>query len=98
MAESVIILKQERGLGAQFGVCRIPINRIHLIDTEVRHHRLPAQGHIGRRGKVFLLNVLQLAGQRLLRSASLTGVPLNRTLVNHDRKGEARMLFRLGHH
>jgi hypothetical protein len=98
VAESVIILKQKRGLGAQRGVHCIPVDRVRRIDIEVGHDRPPCLGHIGRRGKVFLLNVLKLTDQRLLRRASLAGVPLDRTLVNHDRKGEARMLFRLGHH
>jgi len=98
MAEPVIILKQKRGFGAQRSVHRIPINRVHLIDIEVCHDRLPTLGHICRRGKVFLLNVLKLTDQRLLRRAASARVPLDRTLVDHDRKSKARMLFRLRHH
>ncbi len=45
-----------------------------------------------------MLDVLKLTDQRLLRSAPFTGVPLDRALVDHDRKREARMLLRFGHH
>ena len=54
-------------------------------------------GHVGGRGKVLLLDILQLAEQRLLRAAARAGIPLNRALVDHDGEGKARVGFGFRH-
>ncbi len=53
--------------------------------------------HVGGRGKVLLLDILQLVDQRLLRVAARTGIPLNRALVDHDREAKAGVGFGFGH-
>ena len=98
MAESVIVLKKKRRLGAQRRVHRSPVDGIHQIDIEIGHHRSPLLRHVGRRAKVCLFDVLKLTDQRLLRGASLAGIYFDRALVDHDRKSEAGMFFRLRHH
>ena len=54
--------------------------------------------HVCRRRKIGLLNVLQLADQRLLRRATRAGIPLDCALVDHDGEGEAGMTLRFCHH
>lgn len=83
---------------AQRGIRRIPIHRIREVDVEIRNHRLSLHGHVRRRRKISLLNILQQTHQRLLRSASRARVPLNRSLIDHNRKREPRMRFRFRHH
>jgi hypothetical protein len=78
-------------------IYRVPINRIREIDIEVCDHRLSLAGHIRGRGKIRTLNVLELTDQRLLRRAAGTGIPFDGPLIDHDGKGETRVILSLGH-
>ena len=44
-----------------------------------------------------MLNVLKLTNQRLLRRAAGTGVPFDGPMIDHDGKGETRVLLSFGH-
>lgn len=98
MREPVVVLEQESWLRRKRGSYVIPVDRISKIYIEIRHHRLPLQGHVSRGRKIRLLDVLQLANERLFWRTARTGIPFERSLVDHDRKGESRMGFRFGHH
>jgi hypothetical protein len=97
VSESVVVLKEEDGLGGQRSARRGPVHGIRGINVKVRDDRTPLQLHVGRRREVGLLDVLQIIDQCLLRRAARTGKPLNRALVDHDREGEAGMAVSLGH-
>ena len=97
VGKAAIIFEQEKRMRAQRRVYRTPVDCVYQIDVEVRDHRLPVTGEIGRRGKVSLLHVLHLRDQGLLRRASRTRVRLNRALIDHHGKREAGMLFGLRH-
>ena len=98
MRESVIILVEESWLGRQRSAHLIPVDRIGQVDVEIRDYRFPGQLHVRRRGKVSLFHVLQLACESLLRRTTRTGIPLDRTLIDHDRECEAWMSFGFRHH
>ena len=70
VGESVVVLEKECRLGRQCLRYFLPIDRIRLIDIEIRDHWLPLQRHIGLGRKVCLLDVLQLTDECLLRRAS----------------------------
>lgn len=55
-------------------------------------------GHVCRGREISLLNVLQLADQRLLWRAARAGIPLDRPLVDHDGEREAGMTLRFCHY
>ena len=95
--KSVIVLKEKRRLGRERSTHTIPVDRIGKVNVEVRDHRFPGQSHVSRRGKVRLFHVLQLLHESLLRRTTRTRIPLDRALIDHDRKREARMSFRLRH-
>ena len=99
VGESVIVLKNKCGMRAQRPISRIPVDRrIGKIDVEISNHRLSLDRHVSRRNKVGLFDVLQIADQGLLRRTSRTGVPLDRSLIDHDRECESGMALRLRHH
>ncbi len=54
--------------------------------------------HVRGRAEVLALHIFQLLGECLLRSATSAGVPLDSPLIDHDRKGETRMLLGFRHH
>jgi len=97
VCESVVVLKKEDGLGGQCSARRRPVDRVRGINVKVRYDRTPLQLHVRRRRKVGLFDVLQIIHERLLWRAARTGKPLDRALVDHDRKGEAGMALGLGH-
>ena len=97
MSESTVVLKKKNRLGGKRGAGSGPIDRVREIDVEVRNHRLSLLSHVRRRWKISLLQILQLANQRLLWRATGAGIPLDRTLVDHDREGETRVSLRFGH-
>lgn len=98
MREAAIVLKQKRRLCRQGNAYLIPVDRIGEINIEISDNRSSSQGHVRRRRKVGLLHVLQLADKGLLRRTTGTGIPFDRTLVDHDCECKARMSFGLGHH
>lgn len=97
MSEPVVILKQESWLDGQGRVGRVPVDGIGKIDIKVGDNRLSLQCHVRRGRKVGLLNVLELIDQGILRRATRTRVPFDRSLINHDGKGEPGMGLRLSH-
>ncbi len=98
MTEAVIVLKQKQRMRAQRRICRIPVDRIMQINIEVRHHRLSVFRHVSGRRKILLLQILQVANQRLLRIAPRAGIPLDRSLIDHDGKRKSGMILRFSHH
>lgn len=98
MREAVVVLEQKGRPRRQGRAYIVPVDRIGEINIEVCDHWPSRQGHVSLRGEVGLLHVLQLADENLLRRTTGTGIPFNRTLVDHDRKGKARVSFRLCHH
>lgn len=98
MTESGIVLKHKLGMGAQGRVDGIPIDRVRKIEIEIRDYRQATDLHIRGRRNISLLDISQLLDQRLLGRAAGAGIPLDRALIDHDREGKARMLFRLRHH
>jgi hypothetical protein len=98
MAEAAIVLEDKRRLRTHVASCGVPINRVRIIDSEICDHRLPIDLHVSRGREVSVLNVLQIAHQRLLRRTTRAGIPLNRPLINHDRESKARMALCLRHH
>jgi len=98
MGKAIVILEDENRLHTQGRIHGRPINRIGKIDVEVGDHRLPLPLHIRGRRKISLLQVLQLRDQSFLRRTSRARVPLDRSLIDHDRKREAGMAFRRRHH
>ena len=98
MREAAIVLKQKGRLCRQGSAYIIPVDRIGEINIEISDNRSSSQGHVSRRRKVGLLHVLQLANKGLLRRTTGTGIPFDRTLVDHDCECKARMSFSLGHH
>jgi hypothetical protein len=98
MAETVVILEHEIRVNAESGIHRRPIDRVGKIDVEIGHKRLPLPHHVGGGREISLLQVLQLCDQCLLRRATGAGFVGNGSLVDHDRKREARVTFRRRHH
>ena len=98
MAEAAVVLKDKSRLCIHAGSGGIPINRVRIIDREIRDHRLPAYLHVSRGREVSVLDILQVAFQRMLRRTTRAGIPLDRSLIDHDRKSKARMGLRLCHH
>ena len=98
MRESIVVLEEKGRLRRQRLRHFLPVDGIRLINIEIRDDRLSLQGHVSLGWKVCLLDVLQLADERLLRRTSRARVPLDRTLVDHDRERKARMRLSLGHH
>jgi hypothetical protein len=97
MREAVVVLEQKGRLCRQGSAYIVPVYEVGKINIEVCDHWSSRQSHVSRRGKVRLLDILQLADERLLRRTTRTGIPFDRTLVDHDRKGKAGMSFRLRH-
>jgi len=97
MREAVVVLEQKGRLRRQGIAYVVPVDRVGKINIEVCDHRPSRQGHVSPRREIRLLHVLQLADESLLRRTTGTGIPFDRTLVDHDRKGKARMSFRLCH-
>jgi hypothetical protein len=98
MRKAAIVLKQESRLRRKGSAYIIPVDRVGEINIEINYNRSSHQGHVSRRRKVGLLHILQLADKGLLRRTSGTGIPFDRTLVDHDCKCKARMGFGLSHH
>ena len=67
MGESIVVLKKKMRLRGQRRVHCVPVDRIGKINVEVRNHRTSLHGHVCGRGEISLLDILQLADQRLLR-------------------------------
>ncbi len=94
LRKSAVILKNIYRMRAQRFVCGIPINRrIRKADVKIRNHRLSVDRHISRRCKVGLFHVLQVGHKRLLRRTPGARIPLDRSLIDHDRECEPRMAF-----
>jgi hypothetical protein len=66
VGESPVVLKKKGRFSGKGRFDAVPIDRVGKIDVEIRDHRLALQGHIRRRGKVGLLDVLHLADESLL--------------------------------
>ena len=98
MRESIVVLEQKSWLRRKRSPYVIPVDRIRKINVEIRHDGLPLPGHVSRRRKIRLLNVLQLANERLFWRTTRTGIPFDGSLVDHDRKRKSRMGFRFHHH
>jgi len=60
-------------------------------------HRLALHGHVRRGREVGFFDILQIVDQCLLWRAAAAGIPLNRSLINHDRESETGMRFSLRH-
>jgi hypothetical protein len=97
VAESLIVLEKIGGSRIQRSIHGVPVDRICQIDIEIRDYRRTLNAHVSGRCCVSCFNVLQLLDQCLLRRASRTRIPLDRTLVHHDGESKARMIFRLSH-
>lgn len=97
VAESTVVLEDKNWLCRESGDHRIPVDRVRQVDIEIRDDWPPLHGHVSLGREISLLDVLQLADESLLRSASLAGVPLDRTLVDHNGEGEAGMFFCFSH-
>jgi hypothetical protein len=97
VGEPAVVLKKKNRLGRKRGARGGPVNGVRQINIEIRDHWLPLLSHVSGGWEIGLLNVLQLAHQGFLRSASSTGIPLDRALINHDREGEAGMSLRFRH-
>jgi hypothetical protein len=98
MVEAAVVLKDKSRLRTDAASCSVPINRVRIIDSKICHHRLTVYLHVSRRREVSVLDVLQIAFQRLLRRTTRAGIPLNRSLIDHDRKSKTRMALCLRHH
>ncbi len=98
MREAVIVLKQKSRLRREGSAHIIPVDRVGKINIEISDNRSSSQGHVSRRRKVGLFHILQLVDKRLLRRTTGTGIPFDRTLVDHDCECKARMSFGLSHH
>ena len=98
MRESAVVLEQKSRLRREGSAYIIPVNRVGEINIEISDNRPSRHGHVSRRWKVGLLHVLQLADQGLLRRTTGTGIPFDRTLVDHDCECKARMSFGFSHH
>ena len=98
MSESIIVLEKKRGLGRQRRSHCFPVYGVREIDIEIRDHGSPIQFHIRLGWKVGLLDVLHLCDQSLLRRAPRTRIPMDRTLIHHDREREAWMCLGFRHH
>ena len=66
VTESAAILKKEHRLGGQRGVHSGPIHGIGIVNGEVCDDGPTLLPHVSRRREIGLLNILQLADQRLL--------------------------------
>jgi len=97
VGEPTIVLEEENRLGRKRSARGGPVNGVREVNIEIGDDRLSLLSHVGRRGKISLLNVLQLAHQCFLRRTACTGIPLDRALVDHDREREAGMTFRFRH-
>lgn len=89
IGEAGIVLEQNIRRGRQRLVECIPIDGVVGLDPERRHHGRTVESQVGGRGKILLLQVLHLLGERLLRRATGTGVPGNRAVIDHHGKGKA---------
>ena len=98
MGEAGAVLEQKSRWDGERGAYFIPVDRIGQINIEICDHRSSPQRHVGRGREVGLFHILQLVVESLLWRATRTGIPLQRSLVDHDRKRESGMSFRLGHH
>lgn len=98
VCEPAIVLEQKGRLGRQRSAQLVPVDGIREINIEICDDWPSSQGHVSPRRKVCLLYVLQLADESLLRRTTGTGIPFDRSLVDHDRKRKARVTFRLCHH
>ncbi len=98
VAEASVVLKYKGGRIGERRTCGIPVDRVRQVDVEVGDDRLSLQRHVRLRGEVRLLQIKQIAYERLLRRTTRARIPLNRALIDHDREREARMKFSLGHH
>lgn len=98
VGEAAVVLKKKSRLRGERGAGRGPIHCVVQVNVEVGDNRLALQSHISRGRKISLLDILQIADQRLLRIATRTRVPLDCALVNHDRESEAGMRLGLCHH
>lgn len=98
MSEATIVLKQEGRLARKRGAYGLPIDRIREIDVEICHHRPSIDRHVCLRGKVRSLHILQLVDESLLRRTTRTGIPLDRSLINHDCERKTGMSFGFSHH
>jgi hypothetical protein len=99
VSEAAVILEDVGWVCAQRGIGCSPVNRrVGKANVEISYHRLAVDGHISRRGEVGFFDVLQVVDQRLLRRTTRAGIPLNRSLIDHDRKRESRIALRRRHH
>ncbi len=99
MGESVVILENKCGMRTQCRVGRVPVDRrVRKFNIEIRDHGLTLYGHVSWRWKVRAFDVLQVVYQCLLGRTSLAGIPLDRSLVDHDSEGKSGMTLRRCHH
>jgi hypothetical protein len=96
--EAALVLEKKQRLGRQCSIYGIPVNTVSKVNVEVGHDRTATHLHVGGRGEISLLNVLQVFDQRLLCAATGAGVRAYGTLVHHDGKGETGVSFRLVHY
>lgn len=96
--KSVIVLEDQHRLRAHLRERGVPVyGRVRKVDVELSNYWLALHRHVGRRSEVGLFDVLQVIHQCLLRRATAAGIPLDRSLVDHDREGETGMGFGLCH-
>ncbi len=70
MAEATVVLKQKDRLRGKGGVHSGPVDRVGEIDIEIRDHRAALLLHVRGGREIGLLDILQLADERLLRRAA----------------------------
>jgi hypothetical protein len=99
VCEAAVVLKEKCRMRAQRLIRRSPVDRrIREIDIEIRDHRLTFNRHVSRRSEISFFDVLQIADQRLLRRTSRAGIPLDRSLIDHDGERKSGMSLGLRHH
>lgn len=97
MAKATVVLKQKSWLTRKRGAHCFPVDRIRKIDVEICDNRRSTDRHVRFRRKVRSLDILQLVDQSLLRRTTRTGIPLDRSLIDHDCERETGMSFGFSH-
>ncbi len=97
VGEPAVVLEQEQRTGAKRGIHCVPVDGVGKVDVEICDDRLPLPSHVCWRRKIGSFGVLHYVDQSRLGRTTGAGVVLDRTLIDHESKGEAGVLFGLCH-
>ena len=97
MPKTFRVLENIQGCSTHGCIDGVPVEAEVQIQIEVGDNRFPIDSHVGGRGEVRILDVLDLLDERLLWITSRARIPLQCPLIHHDDECKTGVALRLCH-